>query len=108
MGTSKKYTFALPRWSKAVFVALFIYVVSTFISDMVRSREKFDGDSLSAGKVQLEIGTEQKLENQRRRIRGFSNIWILLSSVSAVGLLLAENKETEGPFGKFNSMVERL
>jgi len=104
---SKKFTFSLPRWSRAVLIAFFVYVVSAFIFDSSQSYLEQRSTAKNGG-VQLELTPEQHARNQRRAVRSVSNIWLLVSSVCAAGLLLAEQKERGGPFGKFNSVVQQL
>jgi hypothetical protein len=103
---SGQFVFSIPRWSKALLVAFLIYTVSVFIFDGSRSHREQLGSDSPGGRIQLELTAELKAQNERRLIRGVSNVWILLSSISAAGLLFVKHKEYEGPFGKYNSVVQ--
>jgi hypothetical protein len=106
MRSAKTYTLGLPRWSLGVLGALFFYVAATFTADGIRSVQR-SSDS-PPGSVQLEISTQEKLQQQRRTLRGLSDVWVLLSAVAAARLLLGRNPEYDGPFGKYSSVVHEI
>lgn len=104
----KEWAFIFPRWSKAVLAALFVYIASEFAFDVTRLCRQQMHSHPPNGAVKLEMTAEEQTQKQMRIVRGFSSIWILLSSASATGLLLMKNEPYEGPFGKFNRVVQQL
>jgi hypothetical protein len=105
---SRKFVFSVPRWSKAVLAAILVYIASDLVFDGVRSYREQLGSNSPGGKIQLELSAEQKSQNQRRVVRHVSNVWILLCSISAAGLLFVKHEECAGPFGKYNSVVQKI
>lgn len=104
----KEWAFIFPRWSKAVLAALFVYIACEFAFDVTRLYRQQMLSKPQNGTIKLEMTAEAQTQKQMRTVRGFSGVWILISSASAAGLLLMKNKTYEGPFGKFNRVVEQL
>lgn len=104
----KEWAFIFPRWSKTVFAALLIYIAFEFAFDTSRLYRQQRLSARPNGTIKLEMTAEDQTQKQIRTVRAFSSIWILISSVSATGLLLIKYEPYEGPFGKFNRVVQQL
>lgn len=104
----KEWAFIFPRWSRAVFAALLIYIAFEFAFDVSRFYRQQRLTAPPNGTVKLEMTAEEQTQKQMRTVRAFSGVWILLSAASATGLLLMKNEPYKGPFGKFNRVVQQL
>lgn len=104
----KEWAFIFPRWSKAVLAALFVYMASEFSFDVMRLYRQQTHSNPPNGAINLEMTAEEQTQKQMRIVRGFSGVWILISSAAATGLLLMKNEPYKGHFGKFNRVVQQL